>query len=294
MTEVTAEKLYIEHLAACRLLNKDEELKLTRQYKQNPSQEIATRLTNSLARYIDSVARKKSGYGLNHLDLVQEGNVGCLKALKKFDPEVGVLLSTYAKHWINAEMHNFIFKNTQATNAITTKADRKLFFKLNKTWNKVQQKGQQYPNNDQISKIAEMNGVNTEDVQKMFGVLFNSAVCIDTLEDFGEKRDPIDILIKGDQKHSLVNSALEEMKNLKPRDKTVLEKRTLIDKEDRATLQDLADDFDVSAERIRQIEKGALGKLKAHLETKFPDFNSTDLNTESSDEMVLVYPSPNN
>ena len=223
-------------------------------------------------RFVVHIAKSYNGYGLPQGDLIQEGNVGLMKAVKRFDPTVGVRLVSFAVHWIKAEIHEYVLRNWRIVKVATTKAQRKLFFNL-----RSQKKRLGWLNNDEINAIADDLGVNASDVREMEGRLgaydasFDAPVDADDddaaqapvfyLED--KSADPAALLEKDDwdSNHSLrLHAAL---KQLDERSQDILQKRWF--DEDKATLHELAEKYGVSAERIRQLEKNAMKKVKAQI-----------------------------
>ena len=220
-------------------------------------------------RFVVHIARSYSGYGLNQGDLIQEGNVGLMKAVKRFNPEVGVRLVSFAVHWIKAEIHEFILRNWRIVKVATTKAQRKLFFNL-----RSQKKKLGWLSQDEATAIAEDLGVETKTVFEMEGRLNAHDAAFDAgaddddesaykapayyLEDHSQ--DPAQ-LVEADNYEQDANGRLADaMADLDDRSRTILQQRWL--SEEKATLHELADMYKVSAERIRQLEKNAMKKLK--------------------------------
>ena len=192
-------------------------------------------------RFVVHIARGYAGYGLPQADLIQEGNVGLMKAVKKFNPEVGVRLISFAVHWIKSEMHEYIIKNWKIVKVATTKAQRKLFFNL-----RSQKKELNWLNPDEIKVISEELGVDEKSVKEMESRLSSSDMSFDPPTD--------------DFSYEALHKAMEE---LDPRSKEILVDRWL--EEQKLTLHELADKYGVSAERIRQIEKAAMEKVRSFI-----------------------------
>jgi RNA polymerase sigma-32 factor len=227
-------------------------------------------------RLVVAVARNYLGYGLPHADLIQEGNIGLMKAVKRFDPERGVRLVSFALHWIRAEIHEFVLKNWRLVKVATTKAQRKLFFNL-----RSMKQGLGTMSQDQVGEIARELKVKREDVSEMETRLSGGDVALEGRIDDGEEDfAPIAYLADADSEPTQVlerreydvlqsegvRDALEE---LDPRSRRIVEARWLNEDGDgkvgTSTLHDLAQEFGVSAERIRQIEAKALQKMRSAL-----------------------------
>jgi len=221
-------------------------------------------------RFVVRVARGYNGYGLPLADLIQEGNIGLMKAVKRFDPDAGVRLVSYAVHWVRAEMHEFILRNWRIVKVATTKAQRKLFFNLR---SKKQRLG--WMNQEEVNGIAEDLGVKPEVVLEMESRLSGHDIGFDLTaadddEDShhfapaayltDESNDPALTVEQNEWSSTNTSSLIDALKTLDERSRTILEERWLTD--DKSTLHELAVHFDVSAERIRQLEKNAIGKLK--------------------------------
>ena len=261
---------YIHAVNQIPVLSPEEEKQLACLYRDSDDLEAARKLVLSHLRFVVKVARGYSGYGLSQADLIQEGNIGLMKAVKRFDPEVGVRLISFAIHWIRAEMHEFILKNWRVVKVATTKAQRKLFFNLRSAKKRLG-----WLNQEEVAAVAEDLGVTTRDVLEMEKRLnardtsFDGPVSGDTEE--GEQFVPsgyledqrpgpeqeIEISQNENNEQQRLISALN---SLDERNRIIIQERWLSD--DKATLHDLADRFGVSAERIRQLEQSALKKLK--------------------------------
>ena len=224
-------------------------------------------------RFVVKVARGYNGYGLAQNDLIQEGNIGLMKAVKRFDPSVGVRLVTFAVHWIRAEMHEFILKNWRIVKVATTKEQRKLFFNLRSAKKRLG-----WLNEKEVNEVAEDLGVKPKTVLEMekrmnahdasFEPNFESEDddhAFAPSQFLGDKRYQPDSLVETDQHDQQQSSLLyKALSTLDDRAKDIVAKRWLSDS--KVTLHDLADEYGVSAERIRQLEKAAMKKLRASME----------------------------
>ena len=264
---------YIHSVNSFPILTVDEEQNLARRFYDDGDLDAARELIVSHLRFVVHIARTYRGYGLSDADLIQEGNIGLMKAVKRFDPNVGVRLVSFAVHWIRAEIHEFIIKNWRIVKIATTKAQRKLFFKLRDA--KKNHSG--WLTRKETEAIAEDFGVRTEDVSQMEGRMASPDVNFDTsVSDDDESASwspaqsfvdeaPIaeTVLEKEDwdtQQHERLYTAIQ---TLDERSRVVLMARWLT--EPKATLQELATKFGVSAERIRQLESAAMEKIRGHL-----------------------------
>lgn len=261
---------YITHVNRIPVLTQAEEFELATRLQKDQDLEAARRLVLAHARYVVRIAKGYAGYGLGLGDLIQEGNIGLMKAVKRFNPEVGVRLVTFAVHWIKSEIHEFILKNWRIVKVATTKAQRKLFFNL-----RSMKKRLGWFTNEEINAVANDLGVKPETVREMEMRLnsadtpFDTSPSLDDEEEFqavpagyleDQRYNPEQLLENSDwseQSGSSLHAALEQ---LDQRSQDILAARWL--NEDKATLQELADKYQVSAERIRQLEKNAMEKLK--------------------------------
>jgi len=234
----------------------------------------AGQLVMSQLRFVVHLARSYSGYGLPLADLVQEGNIGLMKAVKRFDPDGGGRLISFAVHWIRAEIHEYVIRNWRIVKVATTKAQRKLFFKLRSS-----KKGLGWFSAAEAAAVAKDLGVTEEQVYEMESRLTSGDMSFDatTADDESEKRalrpaeylhdDNVDPAIVAenenyaDTRNTTLSAGMEE---LDERSRDILQRRWL-DDDNKSTLQELANEYSVSAERIRQIEKAAMTKLKAHM-----------------------------
>ena len=261
---------YISIVNQAPVLTKEEEHALAVKFKDNNDLDAARQLVLSQLRFVVHIARTYSGYGLPLADIIQEGNVGLMKAVKKFDPDKGVRLVTYAVHWIRAEIHEFVFDNWKIVKVATTKAQRKLFFKLRNSKKKIG-----WLTNDEKSLIANDLGVKTRDVETMEQRLASKDVLFDRPEDDSDSyvspagflpapnSDPSRLVEKENWLESNIELLSEAMDNLDNRSKEVLKLRWLT--EEKVTLKELAKKFNVSLERVRQIEEQAILDLREQL-----------------------------
>ena len=264
---------YIQAAFSVPVLSAERERDLAVRLRDTGDLEAARELVMSHLRFVVRIARGYSGYGLALGDLVQEGNIGLMKAVKRFDPDAGVRLVSYAVHWVRAEMHEFILRNWRIVKVATTKAQRKLFFNLR---SKKQRLG--WLNQDEVNAVAEDLGVKPETVLEMESRLSGSDIGYDLTaadddEDSNhfapaayltdESNDPALTIEQDDWESEASNSLSSAMQQLDDRSRTILQERWLAEK--KSTLHDLAARYDVSAERIRQLEKNAIGKLKKSL-----------------------------
>ena len=245
-----------------------EETDLARRFRDHEDLDAARQLIMSHLRVVVSIARGYLGYGLPQADLIQEGNIGLMKAVKRFDPDRGVRLVSFAVHWIRAEMHEFILRNWRIVKIATTKAQRKLFFNLRSMKSGLDTLGA-----DEVNSMAKQLGVKAEEVVEMETRLSGKDVALEPLNDDGEdsfapiayltdSRAAPDHIIENEQSAHLRSEGLEKaLASLDPRSRRIVEARWLRET-DQATLHDLAAEFGVSAERIRQIENKAMQKMR--------------------------------
>lgn len=259
---------YIRRVNQVPLLTLEEEQSLAKKYNEDKDLEAARKMVLAHLRYVVKVARSYMGYGLALGDLIQEGNVGLMKAVKRFDPTVGVRLVSFAVHWIKAEIHEFVLRNWRIVKVATTKAQRKLFFNL-----RTMKKRLGWFSNDEVQMVADDLGVSTKEVLRMEQRLNAMDVAYDgpDADDDNAYRAPAHVLedrtanpatlIAADDTASHNSADLQEaLAQLDPRSQDILQQRWLADK--KATLHQLADKYDVSAERIRQLEQAAMNKLR--------------------------------
>jgi RNA polymerase sigma-32 factor len=259
---------YIQTVNRFPLLTAEEELRLGRKLRDEDDLDAARQLVVSHLRVVVAIGRGYLGYGLPHGDLIQEGNIGLMKAVKRFDPERGVRLVSFAIHWIKAEMHEFILRNWRLVRIATTKAQRKLFFNL-----RSMKPGLEPLTRDQIHDIANTLNVKPEEVAEMEMRLSGQELALEpSVDDDEDTYAPIAYLADPqDEPSGLVEAAETErlraaglaaaLASLDPRSRRIIEARWLRET-DTATLHDLAAEFNVSAERIRQIEAKAMQRMR--------------------------------
>jgi len=263
---------YMSKIASIDLLSVEEEQSLARKLRNNEDLDAARQLVMSQLRFVVHIARTYKGYGLPMADLIQEGNIGLMKAVKRFDPDVGVRLISFAVHWIRAEIHEFVIKNWRIVKVATTKSQRKLFFKLRSA-----KKQLNWFSQDEVAAVAEDLGVDEKVVVEMESRMHGHDSAFDaplgSSEDrislapsdtlYQEQDDPSMILEREDGRSNSHDGLAAGLDILDDRSRTILQRRWL--EEDKSTLHELADEYGVSAERIRQIEKAAMKKIKTHL-----------------------------
>jgi RNA polymerase sigma-32 factor len=262
---------YIDTVSRIPVLAKEEEVRLAKRYRDEGDIEAARELVLSHLRFVVHIARGYSGYGLPMGDLVQEGNVGLMKAVKRFDPGVGVRLVSFAVHWIRAEIHEYVLRNWRLVKIATTKAQRKLFFNLRKA-----KKNLAWLSAEETRAVARDLGVTPAEVSQMEQRLAARDVAFDPAPDADEEdgtytpaaylpapdADPA-VAVERDEWEGASSARLKHaLATLDERSRAIVERRWLVD-EGKATLHELAAEYAVSAERIRQIEANALKKLKA-------------------------------
>jgi len=262
---------YVQAVGRFPMLTQEEESRLARQFRDEGDVEAARRLVLSHLRLVVAIARGYMGYGLQHADLIQEGNIGLMKAVKRFDPDRGVRLVSFAVHWIRAEIHEFILRNWRIVKIATTKAQRKLFFNL-----RSMKSGLNALTPDEVAAMATELRVKPEDVVEMETRLGGGDVSLEPLSDDDEdaygpiaylsnpEDEPGRILEHAEQQHVRTEGLANALTRLDPRSRRIIEARWLREA-DTATLHELADEFGVSAERIRQIEVQAMKKLRLAL-----------------------------
>ena len=265
---------YIQAANRYPMLSEAEETRLAKRFHNDGDVEAARQLVLSHLRLVISIARGYLGYGLPHADLIQEGNIGLMKAVKRYDPARGVRLVSFAMHWIKAEIHEYILKNWRLVKVATTKAQRKLFFNLRSLKNDYE--GVDTLSATQAAEVAARLGVKPEEVVEMETRLTGRDLALEGSPDDGDEAfAPIDYLADSryEPTRMLENKASarlhdeglhEALATLDPRSRRIVEARWLHDGE-AATLHELAAEFDVSAERIRQIEVRALHKMRGVL-----------------------------
>ncbi len=264
---------YISAVNRLPMLTHEEEISLAKRLRDDNDLGAAQKLVLSHLRLVVSIARGYLGYGLPHADLIQEGNIGLMKAVKRFDPDQGVRLVSYSMHWIKAEMHEYILKNWRLVKVATTKAQRKLFFNL-----RSHKTGLDSMTPDQVEALAKTLNVKREEVIEMETRLSGRDIALEApTDDEDDKFAPIAYLssdlqeptkVLESQRHDRLQTEglSSALGKLDPRSRRIVEARWLAnDDGSGATLHELADEFGVSAERIRQIEAVALKKMKGSL-----------------------------
>src|SRR5690348_7394303 len=261
---------YISAVHRIPVLSVEEEQALSRDYLQQDNLDAAKKLVMSHLRFVVHVARGYSGYGLQLADLIQEGNIGLMKAVKRFDPDQGVRLVSFAVHWIKAEMHEYILKNWRIVKVATTKAQRKLFFNLRKSKKRLG-----WMNHAEVLAVAKDLGVSPEDVLEMESRLAGQDVGFDLTPESEDEdsvsvapvtyladtdADPAAAIEREDFETRSEAKLGHALTGLDERSRHILQRRWL--DEEKATLQELADHYKVSAERIRQLENNAIKKLR--------------------------------
>ena len=260
---------YIQAVNRFPVLTPAEELTYARDYRDREDLQAAGRLVLSHLRLVVAVARGYLGYGLPHADLIQEGNIGLMKAVKRFDPERGVRLVSFALHWIKAEIHEYVLRNWRLVKIATTKAQRKLFFNL-----RSNKQGLDSFTTAQVDALARKLDVKPEEVREMEMRIAGGDTALESPTDREEESfSPIAYLTDADAEPSKILEVEESLGNrskalsdalgaLDERSRRIIETRWLREGEDQLTLHDLAAEFKVSAERIRQIEVKAMQKMK--------------------------------
>jgi len=259
------------YLSAARnipILSAEEERELAVQLQEHGDLEAAQKLVLSHLRFVAHVARSYSGYGLALADLVQEGNIGLMKAVKRFDPTVGVRLISFAVYWIRAEIHEFILRNWRIVKVATTKAQRKLFFNLRSKKKKLG-----WFNNDEVNAVADDLGVKRTDVLEMEKRLSGLDIGFDGPDDNDENiapapanyledtsLEPARLVEQSDYAENQESRLYSALKDLDDRSRDILQQRWLTD--NKSTLHELAAQYNISAERIRQLESNAIKKLR--------------------------------
>ena len=262
---------YIQTVSAFPVLTPEQERGLAERFYHNDDLDAARELVLSHLRFVVHLARGYSGYGLPQADLIQEGNVGLMKAVKRFDPNVGVRLVSFAVHWIKAEMHEFILRNWRIVKVATTKAQRKLFFNLRGNKKKIG-----WLNDAETRAIAKDLGVAPAEVTRMEGRLASRDVSFDGTPDDDEdapfapvhyledtSANPVDLVAEEDATATANRLLFNAVETLDDRSRHIIESRWLRD--EKKTLMELAEQYGVSAERIRQLERNAMKKLKKHM-----------------------------
>jgi len=263
---------YIQAVNRFPLLTAEQEVEFGRRLQQTGDIDAARQMVLSHLRLVVAVSRKYMGYGLPQADLIQEGNIGLMKAVRRFDPERGVRLVSFALHWIRAEIHEYILRNWRLVKIATTKAQRKLFFNL-----RSMKPGANGLTPAEVKMIAKTLGVKPEEVVEMETRLAGQDIAMDPQPgDEGDVVTPIAYLSDADDDPAKIyeqnemarqgsEGLREALAGLDPRSRRIIEARWLRE-DDQATLQDLADEYGVSAERIRQIESKALKSMRGQID----------------------------
>ncbi len=264
---------YIHSVSQIPVLEPEAEQAMARRLRDHEDLNAAQELVMSNLRFVVHIARGYMGYGLQLADLIQEGNIGLMKAVKRFDPDVGVRLISFAVHWIKAEIHEFVLKNWRIVKIATTKAQRKLFFNLRSAKKRLG-----WMNQAEVETIARDLNVKPEEVLQMEGRLGGADVSFSMSQDDDESSSyvPEDYLSAEDPMIRRIEDAdwheqrEESMRNaiteLDDRSRDILMRRWLSDEGEKAGLQELGDEYGVSAERIRQIESAAMKKIRKAIE----------------------------
>ena len=260
---------YIQAVSGISMLSAEDERQLSERLQQDDDLQAARKLIMSHLRFVVHIAKSYSGYGLPQADLIQEGNIGLMKAVKRFDPTFGVRLVSFAVHWIKAEIHEFVLRNWRIVKVATTKAQRKLFFNLRKNKKRLG-----WFTHAEVQKVAEELGVSTKEVLQMEARMSSQDQAFDLSADDDESGSfaPVQFLEdkSTDVEADVINADFDKdasgrlysaIKTLDERSQHIIQTRWLSD--DKTTLQDLADKYQVSAERVRQIEKNAMKKLQS-------------------------------
>ena len=263
---------YLSQVYSIPVLTREEELELTQEFYETEDVKVAHKLVISHLRFVVHIAKSYAGYGLPLADVIQEGNVGLLKAVKKFDPEKGVRLVSFAVHWIRAEIHEFILKNWRIVKSATTKAQRKLFFNL-----RSKKKNTGWLTDEEAKKIAKDLDVSVKEVMHMENRLNSNDAAFDLSSDDEDDEKAFspsqyiednsfnpELIAEQDNYEKVNHGALfKGISNLDKRSQDIIRTRWLDD--EKLTLNELADKYKISAERIRQIEATAFKKLKTSL-----------------------------
>ena len=257
------------------VLTAEEEKALAERLHYQGDLDAAKTLILSHLRFVVHIARNYSGYGLPQADLIQEGNIGLMKAVRRFNPEVGVRLVSFAVHWIKAEIHEYVLRNWRIVKVATTKAQRKLFFNLRKTKQRLG-----WFNQDEVEMVARELGVSSKDVLEMESRMAAQDMTFDMSsdDDAGEGKPMAPVLYLQDKTSDFADGIEEDnwdahaadklsdaMLSLDERSQHIIRARWL-DDDNKTTLQELADQYGVSAERVRQLEKNAMKKLRTAIE----------------------------
>ncbi len=261
---------YLQQINQFPILSAERERELARRLREHNDLDAAREMVLSHLRFVAKIARGYSGYGLPMADLIQEGGIGLMKAVRRFDPDMGVRLVSFAVHWIRAEMHEYILRNWRIVKVATTKAQRKLFFNLRSSKKRLG-----WFSHEEVQSVAEDLGVSPETVLEMESRMSGQDVSFDPLESADSDEfawtpasylsapvntDPLNALEQVDSADHSSGRLQDALEQLDERTRTIIQQRWL--NEQKTTLHELADRFGVSAERIRQLENNAIKKLK--------------------------------
>ena len=260
---------YINSVHSIGILTSEEEKKLAEDLYYRNDLDAARKLVLAHLRFVIYIAKTYSGYGLPEADLIQEGNVGLMKAIRKFNPDTGVRLVSYAVHWVKAEIHEYVLKNWKIVKIATTKAQRKLFFNL-----RSKKKGLGWLTEEEVEAMAKDLGVKPSEVREMEKRLSGTDMPFDPLSDSGDDEasyspsqyledidaNPADIFEKDSLNEANTSHLYEAINELDDRSRDIIQDRWLAD--EKLTLHELAEKYNISAERVRQIEKNAMKKVK--------------------------------
>ena len=260
---------YINSVHSIGILTSEEEKKLAEDLYYRNDLDAARKLVLAHLRFVIYIAKTYSGYGLPEADLIQEGNVGLMKAIRKFNPETGVRLVSYAVHWVKAEIHEYVLKNWKIVKIATTKAQRKLFFNL-----RSKKKGLGWLTEEEVEAMAKDLGVKPSEVREMEKRLSGTDMPFDPLSDSDDDEasyspsqyledidaNPADIFEKDSLNEANTTHLYEAINELDDRSRDIIQDRWLAD--EKLTLHELAEKYNISAERVRQIEKNAMKKVK--------------------------------
>jgi len=260
---------YIDRVSQIPVLSKEDEVALATRFRTAADLDAARQLVLSHLRFVVHISRGYLGYGLPMGDLIQEGNVGLMKAVKRFDPNVGVRLVSFAVHWIRAEIHEYVLRNWRLVKVATTKSQRKLFFNLRRM-----KKNLAWLSEEETQAVAKDLGVEVSDVREMEQRLSARDMSFDPTPDADEEEsyspamylpatnaDPAVEVEREEWEEDSTDRLMVAMEKLDDRSRDILKRRWMTD--DKATLHELADEYGISAERVRQVETNAIKKLKA-------------------------------
>ncbi len=269
--QATSLESYIHTVNSYAILSQEEETSLAYRLRDQHDVEAAGRLVMTHLRVVVSIARKYIGYGLPQADLIQEGNIGLMKAVKRFDPDRGVRLVSFAVHWIKAEIHEYILRNWRMVKIATTKGQRKLFFNLRSL-----KHDSRSLTGAEADAMAHNLGVKREEVFEMEARFNGQDVALEPINDDGEESyaplawlsdpeaEPSRVMARAEYEHLSTSGLNHALNSLDERSRRIVESRWLND-DHAPTLHELADEYGISAERVRQIEQKAMLKMKQHL-----------------------------